>query len=188
MRKFSRKLLWQGKFIRVIGKRFSNKNGTKGLWECVELNRSKNIVMILALTKKKEVILVREFRFPLEKDIVELPVGLADKDGESLAEAARRELLEETGYKAGKLHFAGRGYFNQGLTNSEIFIYFSPEATFVGFDGVSSDDSEEIEVVKVPLKKIADFCLKKHKNFVVDLKILNALKIVEEKRMIKINY
>lgn len=127
----------------------------------------------------------RQFRFPLEKDIVELPVGLADKGGESLAEAAKRELLEETGYKAGKLIFAGRGYFNQGLTNSEIFIYFAQSATFVGFDDASSDDSEEIEVVKVPLKKLADFCLKKHKNFVVDLKILNALKILEKKKIIK---
>ncbi|MDD5290742.1 MAG: NUDIX hydrolase [Patescibacteria group bacterium] len=184
MRKFSRKLLWQGKFIRVIGKGFSNKNGTRGIWECVELSRTKNIVMIFALTKKKEVILGRQFRFPLEKDIVELPVGLADKSGESLVGAARRELLEETGYKAKKFIFVSRGYFNQGLTNSEIFFYFAPEATFFGFDGVSSDDSEEIKVVRVPLKKLADFCLKKHKNFVVDLKILNALKILEEKKLI----
>ena len=130
----------------------------------------------------------RQFRFPLEKDIVELPVGLMDKPGESSEEAARRELLEETGYEAKKFIFASRGYFNQGLTNSEIFFYFAPDATFAGFDNVSSDDSEEIKVVKVPLKKLADFCLKKHKNFVVDLKILNALKILEEKKMIKINY
>jgi len=184
MRNFSRKILWQGKFIRVVGKEFFNKNGTKGLWECVELADSKNIVMIFALTKKKEVILGRQFRFPLEKDIVELPVGLVDKGGESLAGAARRELLEETGYKAKKLIFADRGYFNQGLTNNEIFIYFAPNAAFSGFDEVSSDDSEEIEVVKIPLKKLVDFCLKKHKNFVVDLKILNALKILEEKKLI----
>jgi ADP-ribose pyrophosphatase len=183
MRKFSRKLLWQGKFIKVIGKEFSNRNGTKGIWECVELARTNNIVMIFALTKKKEVILGRQFRFPLEKDMVELPVGLADKEGESLVGAAKRELLEETGYKAKKFIFAGRGHFNQGLTNSEIFFYFAPEATFVGFDGVSSDDSEEIETV-VPLKKLANFCLKKHKNFEIDLKILNVLKILEEKKMI----
>ncbi|MDD5071747.1 MAG: NUDIX hydrolase [Patescibacteria group bacterium] len=184
MRKFSRKVLWQGKFIRVVGKEFSNRNGTRGIWECVELNETKNIVMIFALTKKKEVILARQFRFPLEKDIVELPAGLADKKGESLAEAAERELLEETGYKAEKLIFAGRGFFNQGLINNEIFIYFAPAANFAGFEGVSSDDSEEIEVVRVPLKKLAEFCLKKHKNFEIDLKILNALKILEEKKMV----
>jgi len=185
MRNFSRKLLWQGKFLRIVGKEFKNKNGSKSLWECVELGNTGGVVMIFALTKKKEVILGKQFRFPISKDIVELPAGLLDKLGENPKEAAERELLEETGYKAEKLILASRGYFNPGITNSEIFTFFAPEAIFTGFDNVSSDDSEEIEVIKVPLKKLAGFCLKKHKNFVVDPKILSFLRILEEKKMIK---
>ena len=185
MRTFSRKLLWQGKFLRIIGKEFLNKNGSKGLWECVELGNTGGVVIVFALTKKKEVILEKQFRFPINKDIVELPAGLLDKPGENSKEAARRELLEETGYKAEKLVFISRGYFNPGITNSVIFIYSAPQITFVGFDGISSDGSEEIEVIKVPLKKLADFCLKKHKNFVVDPKVLGVLKILEEKKLIK---
>ena len=141
--------------------------------------------MIFPLTEKKEVVLVKQFRFPIERYIVELPAGLLDKPEESLEMAAKRELLEETGYKAGKLITFSRGYFNPGITNNEIIFLFAPDVTFVGFNGVFSDDSEEIEVVKVPLKELVDFCLKKHKNFVVDLKILNALKILEEKKIIK---
>ena len=184
MRKFSSKLLWQGKFLKVKGKKFYNKDGKKCLWECVEIKNVKGIVMIFALTEEKEVVLVKQFRFPIEKDIVELPAGLLDKPGESPEEAARRELLEETGYKAEKLIFIGRGYFNPGITNNEIIFFLAPDITFVGFDGISSDDSEEIEVIKVPLEKLVNFCLNKHKNFVIDLKILNTLKILEEKRMI----
>jgi len=185
MRNFSSKLLWQGKFLRTIGKEFLNKNGKKCLWECVEIKNIKGIIMVFPVTRKREVILVKQFRFPIEKNIVELPAGLLDKPGESPRLAARRELLEETGYKAEKLIFIGRGYFNPGITNNEIIFFLAPDITFVGFAGISSDDSEEIEVIKVPLKKLADFCLRKHKNFVVDLKILNTLKILEEKRLIK---
>lgn len=185
MRKFSRKLLWQGKFLRVVGKKFYNKNGTEGLWECVEMNNSQDIVMIFAATKEKEVVLVKQFRFPIEKYIVELPAGLLDKAGENPKQAVQRELLEETGFKAEKLISVAKGYFNPGITNNKIITYFAPRATFAGFDNVSSDDSEEIEVIKVPLKKLVNFCLRKHKDFEIDLKILNTLKILEEKKLIK---
>jgi len=184
MRKFSSKLLWQGKFLKVKGKKFYNKDGKKCLWESVEIKGVRGIIMIFALTEEKEVVLAKQFRFPIEKYIVELPAGLLDKPGESPRQAARRELLEETGYKAKKLIFIGRGYFNPGITNNEIIFFLAPDITFVGFDGISFDDSEEIEVIKVPLKKLTDFCLKRHKNFVIDLKILNTLKILEEKKLI----
>ncbi|MFH1428072.1 MAG: NUDIX hydrolase [Patescibacteria group bacterium] len=185
MRKFSKKNLWQGKFLKVIGKEFYNKNGSKEIWECIERVGSRGIVAIFAITKNKELILAKQFRFPIENYIVELPAGLLDKEGESPKEAAKRELLEETGYKAEKLIYINVGYFNAGMNNSKIINYYAPDVIYLGFNNIKSDDSEEIEVVKVPIKKLVNFCLKKYKNFEVDLKILNIYKILEAKKLIK---
>ena len=185
MREFSKKILWQGKFLKVISKEFVNKNGSIGLWECVERIGSTGIVAIFATTKQKELVLTKQFRFPIEKYIVEFPAGLLDKEGESTKEAARRELLEETGYKADKLIYINEGYFNAGMNDSKIINFYAPEVKFVGFDNIQSDDSEEIEVVKAPLNRLINFCTKEHKNFEVDLKILNIFKILEDKKIIK---
>ena len=88
-------VLYEGKF-----KRFVSKNN----WEYVEGVHHEGVVVILAMTDAKEVILIEQYRIPVEKNVIEFPAGLVSdmehcKD-ETLEEAARRELLEETGYEA----------------------------------------------------------------------------------------
>jgi len=184
MKDFSTKVLWQGKFIRVVGKEFSDKKGNPALWECVERTNSREIVAIFAVTKEKELILTKQFKFPIESYVVELPAGLSDNKEEGLEEVAYRELLEETGYKAVKLLPIQQGPFNSGTTKDEIVVFYAPNVEFVGFDAIESDDCEEIEVMKIPIDKLVDFCTTKHQDFKVDIKILATLKILEEKKLI----
>ena len=75
-----------------------------GHWDFVRRPNSDAAVGILAITPDDEIILVEQFRIPMQRRVIELPAGLVGDEvefaGESLAETARRELLEETGYRA----------------------------------------------------------------------------------------
>ncbi|OGF28060.1 hypothetical protein A2331_03055 [Candidatus Falkowbacteria bacterium RIFOXYB2_FULL_34_18] len=182
---FKKTNLYNGKFLRVIGKEFQTKTGKDCLWECVERSNVRGIVAVFAVTKKeKEVVLTKQYRIPHEGCVVETPAGLVDKDGENFTDTAKRELQEETGYSADKFIYVHGGPFNAGMSDCVMDIYYAPDAEYVGFEGVESDDAEDIEVIKIPLKDLVDFCVKKHDDFTVDIKILGTLKILEYKGLL----
>jgi ADP-ribose pyrophosphatase len=78
-----------------------------GHWDFVCRPNSAHCVGILAINAQQEIILVEQFRYPMQQRVIELPAGLVGDEpefaGESLAESAGRELLEETGYRAGAM-------------------------------------------------------------------------------------
>jgi len=170
--------------MRVVGKEFQTEDGYNGLWEAIERTNSREVVCVFAVTRDKELIMTKQFRIPINSHVIELPAGLSDKSGEALEDTARRELLEETGYRAGKLTEIQRGPFNAGMSNCVMVVYFAPDAEYVGRNESLKDDAEEIEVVKMPLAKLVDFCNEAHDGFMVDIKILGALKTLEVKRLL----
>jgi ADP-ribose pyrophosphatase len=175
--------IFNGKYLKMKRKHFKTKNGKKEVWECVERKIASPVfVAIFALTKNKEVILEKNYRVPLEGWVIELPAGLCDKKGESEIETARRELLEETGYKAKKLIPIFKSPVNSGITNEEVRFYFAAEATLVSKP--LTEDTEEIEVIKIPLNKLLDFILNPSKNTKSDIKILSILPILKKKKLI----
>jgi ADP-ribose pyrophosphatase len=100
-RKLGERLLYDG-YRPVLGRRYVLPNG---LERELEIKIEGPTAVVLALTPEDGVLLVREFRPGVEEELLELPGGAVDA-GEEPPEAARRELLEETGY-AGKLEYAG---------------------------------------------------------------------------------
>ncbi|MEY3897814.1 MAG: hypothetical protein RLZZ214_3335, partial [Verrucomicrobiota bacterium] len=78
-----------------------------GHWDFVRRPNSDAAVGILAITPERELILVEQFRIPMQRQVIEVPAGLVGDEpefaGESLAATAGRELLEETGYRAGSM-------------------------------------------------------------------------------------
>jgi ADP-ribose pyrophosphatase len=112
------KILAEGRFLKLT---------SVGGWECVERKGAAGVVCIVAVTPERRLILVEQFRPPVGKRVVELPAGLAGDDakfaGESLADAAGRELLEETGYSAESLRELGTYASSAGLTNETVTFF-----------------------------------------------------------------
>ena len=103
----------------------------RGHWEYAARNNCTGAVGILPVTDDGEVILVEQYRIPLQARVIEIPAGLAGDEPEfsteSLAQTAARELLEETGYKAGKITSLFRGPTSPGMTTEVVSFFFAGE-------------------------------------------------------------
>lgn len=178
-----RETVYKGKFIKIVDKHYETEDGKKGIWETVERNMPQNkAVVIFALTKNKEVILERIYRIPFECYILELPAGLCDKENETEEEVAKRELLEETGYEAKKLVRVFCSTGDMALTDTEIVYFFAPDVEFIG--NMNKDDSEEIEVVKVPLEKLVDTALNPPQGIKISFDLLSVLPVLRKKGLV----
>lgn len=109
------------------------------------------VVSVLAITDKNEVLMCEQYRHPIEKVTCECPAGLVE-EGEDLEAAARRELEEETGYTARKLKKLGAYYPKAGVSNLKIHCFL---ATGLKKDKKQKlDPSEFIDVKLVPLEEL----------------------------------
>jgi 8-oxo-dGTP pyrophosphatase MutT (NUDIX family) len=82
-------------------------------------------VAIVAMNDRGQVLLIRQYRHPVGELLWEIPAGLLDVDGESLESAARRELLEETGYLAGELEPLIEFFTTPGGSTEKISIFLA---------------------------------------------------------------
>ena len=103
------------------------------------------VAVLVAWLDGDRLLLVEQFRQPVENTVIELPAGLvgdvAENGGESVIEAGHRELIEETGYRAGRMHEIIRCPTSAGLTNETAVFLSASELERVGDGG--GDDSED---------------------------------------------
>lgn len=149
-----------------------------GGWEYAERNTPSGIVAIAALTAEKKVLLTEQFRPPVGARVIELPAGLAGDtaafDGESLEVAARRELLEETGYTCRRMQQLVGGPISAGF-GTEILTFFKATGLKKVEDG-GGDESENIVVHEVPLSRLERWLKAREKEGVlIDPKIFTGL-------------
>ena len=144
-KKSKRKIVFEGKFLQLV---------TQGEWEYIKRKNCTAIVIIVAVTKDDEVLFVEQFRPPVGKVAIEFPAGLANDDlqrkKETILEAAKRELLEETGYRAGRLEKILDGPVSSGCSSDLVTMYLARNVEKVAEGG--GDEFESIFVHKVPLK------------------------------------
>ena len=150
----------------------------EGHWDYVQRPNSDAAVAILAITPKDEVLLVEQFRIPLGKRTIEIPAGLVGDEeefaGEDLAETARRELLEETGYAAEGMELLVSSPTSSGMTSELTHIYRAFELKRVDEGG--GVGGEDITIHKVPLKSIRQWLKQAEADgLMVDFKIHSAL-------------
>jgi len=108
-------------------------------------------VNIIPLTSDEKVILVKQFRFGTKDFSLEIPGGMLD-DGEPPAQAARRELLEETGYTGDEPILLGMVHPNPAIHTNRCYSYLIRNVTFS--NPPQQDSTEDIEVQIVPLAEI----------------------------------
>ena len=151
----------------------------RGEWEFVERNNCSGIVIIVALTDKGQVIFVQQYRPPVDKQVIEFPAGLINDHGdskmvESFVTAAKRELLEETGYQAQRIVKLLEGPVSSGSSGDCVTMVQA-----VGLKKIHSgggDESESIVVHEVDLKSVDSWLTKmKNKGYLVEPKIYAGL-------------
>ena len=107
------------------------------------------VVAIVPLADDGDVLLVRQHRAAVGEVTLEIPAGGVDR-GESLQEAAQRELQEETGRRAGRLERLCGFYVSPGYCNEFIHVFLARELSPAAIEG---DEEEAIEVVALPLQE-----------------------------------
>ncbi len=113
------KLIYKGKIVTVKTKKITFKDGHTSLYEFV---LHKPAVAIIPVIENKKIILVKQARPVINKNIWELPAGIIDKN-ETPYRAAKRELEEETGLKAKKMKKIGAFYSSPGFTDELTFFF-----------------------------------------------------------------
>ena len=114
-------------------------------WEFVGRPDSDSCVGILAITPEQEIVLVEQFRIPVQNSVIELPAGLVGDEeehrSESIAETAKRELLEETGFEADNIEKLIVSPTSPGMSSELMHLFLATGLTRVGpGGGVASED------------------------------------------------
>jgi ADP-ribose pyrophosphatase len=174
-----RKTICEGSFLRFVAATYVDSSGVARDWEYCERVNCRGIVATVPVTDDREVLLIRQFRPPVNRYVVEFPAGLNDK-GETLEEAARRELIEETGYSAEEMIFLSEGPLSSGASAEVLTAYLAKGLNFVGIG--ERDETEDIEILRVPIDEIrAKLSSLEMQGDYVDLKLLGLLELAKNR-------
>jgi len=144
-------LLYQGKILNLRRDVVRLANGRQASREVVEHVDS---VAAVPLLDDGRVVLVQQWRYPVERALLEIPAGIIDP-GEQPAEAMRRELTEETGYATGRFELVFSVYLAPGYSQELIHIFLAQDLQPAE---AAPDDDEIIQVKKVPFEDAVAAC------------------------------
>lgn len=102
-----------------------------------------------------EVLLIRQYRAPVDKLLLELPAGKLDVDGEPPDETAARELEEEIGYRPGRLERVGEFFTTPGFSDERMILYLATELE-EGRITPHGPEEEHADVVTVAVAEVGD--------------------------------
>jgi len=137
-------------------------------------------VIVIAVTPADEVLFVEQYRIPLGARTIEMPAGLVGDDHaqDTLMDAARRELIEETGWSPGKVDVLLIGPTSSGMSNERIAFVRALELVRVGDGG--GVDGEDIIVHAVPRSEAPAWLMRKQaEGFELDLKLWAGLWMID---------
>ena len=143
-------LIFDGRVMHLYYDRVKLPNGMEATREYA---RHIGAVCVLPLFADGTVACVRQFRYPHGEILTEIPAGKLDSKQEDHAEAALRELREETGCTCGKLTHLGKIYTSPAILDEVIDMYLAEDLT----EGETDFDEDEfLAPVRIPLKDLVD--------------------------------
>lgn len=146
-------IVYDGKILRLRVDEARLPNGRVAKREVVEHNGG---VCIAALTDEEELLFVRQYRYPYQQVVTELPAGKLER-GEDPFEAGRRELTEETGASAAEYYHLGQLYPSPGYCGEIITLYL---ATGLQYGQMNPDEDEFLTVERIPLAEAAEMVMR----------------------------
>jgi ADP-ribose pyrophosphatase len=145
----SSQLVYEGRAVKLRIDTVETPTGRETTREIVEHS---DCIAVVATDADNNVLLVKQFRKPAEKELLEIPAGGIDH-GEDPEAAVRRELREEIGYMPQKVKRLGGFYSAPGYCTEYIHLYL---ATDLVPSRLFAEDTEEISLVRVPVAQIPD--------------------------------
>lgn len=154
----------------------------RGQWEFAERCNPGGAVIIVALTAKNDVLFVEQWREAISSKTIEMPAGLvgdlAGEAEESAIAAATRELLEETGYRAGRFTYFMQGPSSSGMSNE--IIAFVRAYDLVREHAGGGDHTENIVVHEIARAQAAQWLVRKMgEGYSIDPKLFAGLYFLE---------
>ena len=167
-----RRTVYEGKWLRVK---------ICGRWEYAERTHADGLaVIIVAVTPENNLLLVEQYRVPIDSKALEMPAGLVgDVDaGESIGLSAERELLEETGWQASRIQVLMTGPTSAGFSSERVCFVRASGLTRVHAGG--GDAHENIRVHEVPVVEAPGWLTQKmSEGYAVDPRIWAGLWLID---------
>jgi len=117
-------------------------------------------VAVLALDDAQRVLMIRQYRHPVGRELWEIPAGLRDADGESPLQTGQRELLEETGYRASEWHTLVDYFSSPGFSTERLWVFLARGIERAEDSGYVRADEEKFIVADwVPLAEAVRLAL-----------------------------
>jgi len=143
----SSQLIYDGRAVKLRVDAVRMPSGRETRREIVE---HRDCVAIVAVDADDNVLLVKQFRKSVEKELLEIPAGGIDP-GEDPVTTVRREMQEETGYLPGKVEKLGGFYSSPGFCTEYLHLYLATDLTP---SPLYAEDTESIKLVRVPISQI----------------------------------
>lgn len=144
-KKLTSELIFDGKVVHLYKDTVELPNGNEAVREVV---RHVGAVAVVPVTEDNDVILVKQYRYPFDTVLTEIPAGKLDSPDEDIIEAALRELREETGATAETLTYIGDLIPSCAILDEVIHMFIAEGLSYGECD---PDEDEFLNVVKVPL-------------------------------------
>lgn len=132
------------------------RNPRNGAEERMVILEGRDSANVVALTSDDRMLLIRQFRFGIGADTLELPGGLMEA-GEELQAAAARELIEETGYAGAEWEYLGKVPSNPVFMDSYVHHWVARQVQLS--QAPALDDGEAVELVFLPIDEVLDLLL-----------------------------